>query len=1014
MLDWSNLKPLDGDQRTSFEELCYTIAKRKYGDRGRFTSIDDSGGGSGVEFYLTLPDGTKWGWQSKYFYDPNGRLSHGGRKAQIKNSLQRSCQDHPNLERWFLCTPEDFTSGEQSWFEDDLAKCNHDGEQVVPDEHDVELVHWGRSAFISHLSEKQCKGIQQYFFGDLELSHSWFERIYERVLKSPAGERYTASLHAEADIGMSVHRLLGDTSFLEELKKGLADLREERNDFYKHLGHVKDGRPHDVDWNGLNTSFLNSEVVSDLQAILDRTEREISHSIARLDRGELDKARNLEDLEQMIDALITAVARYEHTVDNFDTGNLSWTENSQTEDEAREGAQVFFKKARHILLKPYSDASRFRRIAQKMLSHFRELEETVLHVLGDAATGKTHLAFDLCNSHLDSGLPAILLLGQNVSGTESLRRQLLKQLDVPATYSWDDFINALDVAANVSRGRLPIIIDGLNEAVRNGRLSDVWRNELPGLVDDLRQVQDVVLITTCRRAYVEAIWPEGEPERTVVTRGFGSNTLEAVQKYFDYYNIEANLTGAPLDQFRHPIYLRIFCEATNPDRDEVKEVYLGEQKLFSVFENYIDKCNRSIARHPDQPASKDLVRPALNRLAQRIWEDGSRSVSLEAAIECLEGESESEVESWSNSLTRAVESEGLILSRSWSGGDEEFFFAYDLMAGYFIANHIIDTFGDKLGNYLNRESVLTALYAEDFQERHPLHEDISRCLAALLPEKRGEYLHDLLKSQRSIFDRVLYSVQHVTKRIADVCGGLGWANRFEGVFRSAESAFSRYVKDRRKGQLFSDSVEALFEIDPGYVNQDAVNFVTRLFDRPENRSAFFSQFETTWLYSNHPLGADFIDERLQSLDMAERDLAWSEHIRTQRSDVEEVVSSLKKDCSSGESFSEREKTRLNLMALRTMWTLTTTIRPLRDKATEALYWYGRRFPEDFFELVKRSFRIDDSYVRERMLAAAYGVGMARQYDFQSDTFVSEHLPYWSRFLYKLVLVLMHPAALLMC
>ena len=63
MIDWSKLKPYQNDTRKSFEELCYQIAKKKYGSLGKFTSIDDSGGGDGVEFFLTLHDGTQWGWQ---------------------------------------------------------------------------------------------------------------------------------------------------------------------------------------------------------------------------------------------------------------------------------------------------------------------------------------------------------------------------------------------------------------------------------------------------------------------------------------------------------------------------------------------------------------------------------------------------------------------------------------------------------------------------------------------------------------------------------------------------------------------------------------------------------------------------------------------------------------------------------------------------------------------------------------------------------------------------------------
>ena len=52
MIDWSKLKTYISDKYRSFEELCYQVAKGLYEREGRFTSVDDSGGGDGVEFYL--------------------------------------------------------------------------------------------------------------------------------------------------------------------------------------------------------------------------------------------------------------------------------------------------------------------------------------------------------------------------------------------------------------------------------------------------------------------------------------------------------------------------------------------------------------------------------------------------------------------------------------------------------------------------------------------------------------------------------------------------------------------------------------------------------------------------------------------------------------------------------------------------------------------------------------------------------------------------------------------------
>ena len=77
MLDWSKLLPYDGNVWKSFEEFCYQVAKSQFNNSGDFTPIDDSGGGDGVEFYLTCPNGTQWGWQAKFYY-PSSSLD--GRK----------------------------------------------------------------------------------------------------------------------------------------------------------------------------------------------------------------------------------------------------------------------------------------------------------------------------------------------------------------------------------------------------------------------------------------------------------------------------------------------------------------------------------------------------------------------------------------------------------------------------------------------------------------------------------------------------------------------------------------------------------------------------------------------------------------------------------------------------------------------------------------------------------------------------------------------------------------------
>ena len=210
MIDWSKLETYQNYKYRSFEELCYQIAKGLYGENGRFTPIDDSGGGDGVEFYLTSPNGDQWGWQAK-FYHTQPRLSESSRKQSIINSLKRACEIHPSLKKWILCTPSNFTSKEQKWFEDTLS-------QSIPENMNVELEHWGDSDFNDWLSEPRFSGKFNYFFGEFELDMDWFKIQFGKQMAS-VGEKFDSTLHTETQVDTYIHALLGDKTFVHQITK---------------------------------------------------------------------------------------------------------------------------------------------------------------------------------------------------------------------------------------------------------------------------------------------------------------------------------------------------------------------------------------------------------------------------------------------------------------------------------------------------------------------------------------------------------------------------------------------------------------------------------------------------------------------------------------------------------------------------------------------------------------------------------------------------------------------------
>ena len=233
MIDWSKLKPYQNYKYRSFEELCYQIAKGRYGEKGRFTPVDDSGGGDGVEFYLTLENGDEWGWQAK-FYHPEPRLSKSSRKRSIRESLKKACEVHPNLKKWILCTPTNFTTEEQKWFENTPP-------QSIPKNIDVELQHWGNSDFNAWLSKPRFIGKRNYFFGELELDIDWFKTQFNKQVAA-VGEKFDSSLHTETKVDAHVHALLGDKEFahhigewIEKLEGELPDLKDAIKDLKRPI-----------------------------------------------------------------------------------------------------------------------------------------------------------------------------------------------------------------------------------------------------------------------------------------------------------------------------------------------------------------------------------------------------------------------------------------------------------------------------------------------------------------------------------------------------------------------------------------------------------------------------------------------------------------------------------------------------------------------------------------------------------------------------------------------------------
>jgi len=376
MIDWSRLEPGQRDKSGSFEELCYQVEKGVHGSEARFISVDDSGGGDGVEFYATFPDGTQWGWQAKFFF-PDTRITPS-RKAQIKKSLQRACDVHPEMTNWFLCVPGELTRGEREWFEEKLPGLRLRGRPVVPAGRSVTLEFRGGRYFSDKLSEERFAGKRRYFFGELELSMRWFRNQFEKQVRG-VRDKYERPLHTETHDGVLLHASLADDAFADDLDRRLGVLREDLADYDGRVEELVTGKPKQVDFGDTRGPLIDA--VRDIRPALEGLLEHLSEICEHVRCGELGLVRQgaralpLEPLLALMDS-------YQVLRDEVDVAALRYSGPSDQEEDYR-------IRAERTLDGPWSYAAEIHDGARRIRSLLDYLNKPDLHALGDPGQGKT-------------------------------------------------------------------------------------------------------------------------------------------------------------------------------------------------------------------------------------------------------------------------------------------------------------------------------------------------------------------------------------------------------------------------------------------------------------------------------------------------------------------------------------------------------------------------------------------------------------------------------------------------
>jgi hypothetical protein len=923
MVNWTQFEQLPGSAQNNFELLCRALIRLHYGKHGQFIALANQ---PGVEFHLHLEEASdigaagRWfGWQCRWYDLPSGRAIGNVRRKKIEDAVVKSIKALPGLTDWVLWTRHTLTRGDQSWFYGLKKKLNSKLKFDLWNSTDAERLLCGNAEIL-----------RRTYFGDLLLTQSLLAELHNKSV-APIRARWLPEAHQTVDAERTIRRMLGEAASWDELTDVARRLRDAVTSIQKEplstAGKLSSSTPLFVE-----AACELADTMQDVYKLLG--------------------CGDLELLRMKLDGRPKAIRK-----------------------EVAEGP----RKMRGARLACGLAATN----ALADLNHGIEMLEEVSSFLGtrmiavvaDAGGGKTQMAAEL-TAEIPGTRPAGIFMrgselhsGRTLDDLPKCNSISIQGIPIP---SIEALLSALDAAGQRARRRLPLIIDGLNEA----QCPTDWKDPLSSFVTMLDRFANVLVVCTVRtgaRRSEERHMGFGQPEeppakmdfvqqavpeavRRIEASGFGGNTMEAIGRYFRHFKINPEDADLPVELLSHPLTLRIYCEATNRERKREVSIEAIPGSLAGLFEKYVEHAVKRIAElsprdHRYLPG--DVAR-AIDRIGTAFWEDRTRELPI-GPLKTAIGD---DARPWNKSMLHMLEQEGIILLVPGDKPYEKNMIpVYDALGGFLIANSVVTKHGpDALKAWFNTQAIQDAFNGSQ-SVVHPLALDILRALVGLVPRRHhGRQLWQLIDGPLKP-------------------PALSMAASLEG--RSLDDAtvteLSCGIRSGVKG------TEVLF---------------LRLFHMRGG--------------SDHPLNADFLDSTLRPMAVGNRDLLWTEWVRRNSTfsyrherqlDILGDVQSL--ETRWRESLSTRSAPdRLRVKWL--MWLLTTTYHNLRDRATRAIFWFGRGDAASLFAITTQAADINDPSVFERMLSASYGVAMACHSDPKALEFRTKTLPDFARKVFDLL------------
>lgn len=893
ILDWNSIRPLNGGRDKGFEELCAQLAHAEIPTGSRFERKGTPD--AGVECYAVLSGGSEWAWQAKYI-DVLG----DSQWSQIDRSVGTAIEKHPRLARYFVCAPVDRPdariegqrSAKDKW-DEHVAKWT---KQAAGKGMAVEFVYWGSYELLERLARPEHLGRVRFWFDVRGFDAVWFNARLDEALRT-AGPRYTPEVHVDLPVALEFDAFGRTDRFFDRIKANARNIR-------KQLRIAEDSE-------GPRDSAIDAAVAAILakvQAVLISIGAIVPQPIGPLPfKAIAEQVRAAEqETEQFLGLL-------EEREQDFDAKS-----DPVAEKASRRSHRSNPFRNRRMRIYPLSAELRS---LDKSLAHADAVAGSALMLLrGAAGTGKTHLLCDVTRQRVAGGRPTVLLMGQRFVGSDAPWIQALQQLDL-AGISAEEFVGALEAAAQAADARALLVIDAMNEGA--GR--SIWPSHLEAFLAYAERSPWIGVVLAVRSSYEEIVIPDGVRSRVpiVTHQGFTEHEYDATKTFFVHYGLELPSTPLLAPEFRNPLFLKTLCQGLHAKGE--RRLPRGFHGITAVFDLYLTSVNRRLASGLGFDGRTPLVRQALEAVTKATLDSGETWLTLVKAVEVVNAFLPGR--EFERSLYRGLVAEGVLVEEAALGQDateEVVFVAYERFADHLAAKTLLDRHLDTRDHALAFAQGGALAYICD--EKTYVSPGLLEALCIQIPERTGQELI------------------HIAPKCVNRWG-LGDAFRQSLIWRT-QTAFSDKTRQAtnslcRSEQDFHDTIEVLL---------------------------------TVATLPEHPLNARFLDPWLRKDAMPDRDARWSVYLH-QRWGTEGAIRRLVDWASSLTPGTSIDDETADLSATALSWMLTTSNRFLRDRATKALVTLLTGRLGAAVRLVEQFADIDDPYVTERVYAVAYGIAM---------------------------------------